>query len=151
MRIYLDGLGGQKTPFLVFWITGLPPGSSEGPWWDERGEQFSGSSHPATSTGISRENKPRLQEKKRTNCKQAPSAGLGGVFPSPGLSPSPAAVGRGRAASQENPEGNVSCGERLFHPNWNISGDVADFTGVVYFFIFFFRRKIMRGRRGKFS
>lgn len=37
-------------------------------------------------------------------------------------------------AGQENPEGNISCCERLSHPNWNISGDVADFTEVVYFF-----------------
>ena len=53
-------------------------------------------------------------------------------------------------AGQENLEGNISCCERLSHPNWNISGDVADFTEVVVlFFYFFFRKKKKKNNEGK--
>lgn len=49
---------------------------------------------------------------------------------------------RAARAGQENPEGNISCRERLSHPNWNISGDVADFTEVGFFsFLFFFKKE----------
>lgn len=57
---------------------------------------------------------------------------LGGSLPVPA-----AALGRGRADGQENSEGNLSCGTKLFHANWKVSGDVADFTGVVHSFSFF--------------
>lgn len=42
---------------------------------------------------------------------------------------------RAARAGRENPEGNISCCERLSHANWNISGDVADFSEVIFFFL----------------
>lgn len=52
-------------------------------------------------------------------------------------------------AGQENPEGNISCCERLSHPNWNISGDIADFTEVGFFSSFFFKKKKKKNNEGK--
>lgn len=56
---------------------------------------------------------------------------------------------RAGRAGQENPEGNISCCERLSHPNWNISGDVADFTEVGIFLLFFFLKKNNEGKERK--
>lgn len=84
-------------------------------------------------------------ERKRAKCKQTPSSdGFGGLLPVPA-----AALGRGRAAGQENSEGNVSCGTKLFHAHWNVSGRVADFTGVVYSFLFFFFLSLRKNNKGK--